>query len=319
MNPVKLTPVFRSGADTPWGGGRLRTLYQKPAPDPHTGESLEASVLPGLESLMPDGRSLGEWVREHGPALCGTDMGSSFPLLLKLIDARERLSVQVHPGDAYAARHEGGKRGKTEAWVILDAPPDASLVYGVRPGITRQALTAAAGQGKAVEDCLRWVDVQPGDVLYIPAGMIHAIGADIVLYEIQQSSDVTYRFWDWDRRDPAGRPRELHLQKALDVADVSLQLGKCTGESSRVTGGTSTRLIQDANFSLHRLDVKKAMPLEEMPRRFRLLTALCEGYAAFAGGVISFHPGDTLLIPAQSPRVKLECEGALLLAAPMQP
>ena len=148
------------------------------------------------------------------------------------------LSVQVHPGDAYAHAHEGGKLGKTEAWVILDAEPGAQIVYGIREGVTREQLANACQcGGEAVQACLNRVSVQPGEVYYIPAGMVHALGGGVTLMEIQQSSDVTYRFYDWDRVDAQGRGRELHIRKGLDVTDVSLHLSACTGKTSACAGG----------------------------------------------------------------------------------
>ncbi len=316
LNPFKMIPAFRHGSDTPWGGTTLRDVFGKPIPDDTTGESLEISALPGLCSRDAQGCGLDELLREGGPAFRGTEVGEVFPLLLKLIHARERLSVQVHPNDEYAGAHENGKLGKTEAWVILDCAPGAKLVYGIEPGISREHLAQAAQAGRAVEDCLRWLTVSPGDTLYIPAGMVHAIGEGILLYEIQQSSDVTYRFWDWDRRDAQGRARELHLQKALDVTDVSLHLQPCQGERIKKTGGFATRLIDDRMFTLDRLEVSGNMPLEEMPERFRLLTSLCEGWLAYPGGALELKRGDSVFIPASSGRIKLECKGELLLAAP---
>lgn len=316
MGPIKMQPFFRHGNETPWGGEKLRACFQKDIPDDRTGESLEISALPGMESKDTRGRSLSEWITSEGPGFLGSEVQKPMPLLLKLIDAREPLSVQVHPDDSYATIHEDGKFGKTEAWVILDAADDAQIVYGIRPGVSKDQLCAAAKQGSLLEPCLRYVPVHAGDVFYIPAGMVHAIGANILLYEIQQSSDVTYRFWDWGRLSADGKPRELHLEQALAVTDPSLRLESVRGEAQKVTGGYRTSLLQDHNFALWRLQVHKAMPLEEMPQRFRLLTAFCQGYAVTSEGVVSFKTGDSLFIPASSPRIKLECEGEMLLASP---
>ena len=162
-------------------------------------------------------------MEKYGQRLTGTAISGPFPLLLKLLDARDTLSVQVHPNDEYAARVEH-KLGKTEAWHILYAAPGAELVYGVKAGITKEELTQASLSGAAVEGLLRRVQVKAGETYYIPAGMVHAIGAGIVLYEIQQSSDVTYRFYDWERTDKNGNKRELHIQKAIDVTDLNAQL-----------------------------------------------------------------------------------------------
>ncbi len=317
MHPIKMTPAYRFGAMTPWGGSALRDVFGKDIPNERTGESLEVSVLPGLESRTPDGRTLSQVLAQGGEDARGTEVGEEFPLLLKLISARERLSVQVHPGDDYARANEGGKLGKTEAWVIFSCKEDAQIVYGIREGVTKEDLAAACEEGgKAVEDCLHYLNVRPGDVVYIPAGMVHAIGEDILLLEIQQSSDVTYRFWDWGRLDKDGNPRELHVKKGLDVTDVSLHLEPCKGERLRAMGGTRVRYIEDKNFVLERLSVKGSMPLEVMPKRFRLLTALCDGYLTEEGCTIKFKAGDSVFIPASAGRIKLECEGDLMLSYP---
>jgi len=316
MHPFIMTPAYRHGAETPWGGDALRTVFGKPIPDDTTGESLEISALPGLCSRDAQGRPLDQLLHEGGTALRGTGVGETFPLLVKLIHARVRLSVQVHPNNAYAAIHEKGKLGKTEAWVVLDAAPGAQLVYGLRPGITGEQLAQAAANGPALEDCLRWVTVSPGDALFIPAGTVHAIGEGILLYEIQQSSDLTYRFWDWGWRDAQGNPRALHLKQALDVSDVSLRLSPTRGVSKPVTGGTRVRLIEDQAFTLDRLEVAGSMPLEDSPERFRLITALCGGRIAFSGGMLGFKPGDSMFVPASAKGIDLKCEGALLMAAP---
>jgi len=308
-----MTPAYRHGAETPWGGAALRDVFGKDIPDDTTGESLEISALSGLCSRDAEGRPLDELLRAGGAAMRGSKVGEVFPLLVKFIHARERLSVQVHPNDAYAAAHERGKLGKTEAWVVLDAPPGARLIYGIQPGITREELARAAADGSALEACMRWAPVSPGDALFMPAGMVHAIGEGILLYEIQQSSDLTYRFWDW------GRARELHLKKALDVINVDLRLEPRRGEPKPAPGGTRARLVQDRAFALDRLEVageKPGMVLEESPECFRLLTALCGGRMTFPGGALAFKPGDSMFIPASAGRIALECAGALLLATP---
>ena len=316
MHPFIMTPAYRHGAETPWGGDALRTVFGKSIPDDTTGEALEISALPGLCSRDAQGRPLDQLLREGGTALRGAGVGEKFPLLVKLIHARVRLSVQVHPDDAYAAVHEKGKLGKTEAWVVLDAPTGAQLVYGIQPGITWEQLAQAAANGPALEDCLRWVPVSPGDALFIPAGTVHAIGEGILLYEIQQSSDLTYRFWDWGWRDAQGNPRALHLKQALDVSDVSLRLSPTRGVCKQVTGGTHIRLIEDRAFTLDRLEVAGSMPLEDSPQRFRLLTALCGGRIMCSDGTLEFKPGDSMFVPASAKGIMLECAGALLMATP---
>ena len=286
----KMTPAFRHGVMTPWGGSKLKTLYGKEIPDGMTGESLEASTLPGLESRLPDGRTLTE--------LCGGPL----PLLLKFIDARECLSVQVHPDNAFAAAHEG-KLGKEEAWLILHAEPGAKLVYGLKPGTDLSHVS-----GRQIEDCLRWVDVQAGDILYIPSGMVHAIGAGIVLYEIQQSSDVTYRFYDWNRTDKNGKKRELHLQKAVDVTDVGAQL---TAARETPLEPGHFQLLHEKYFTLERFaGFSGTLPRDS--RRFAILTATGPCALSWPEGALEMAPGQTALLPADGFDLVLRAEGALL-------
>ena len=315
LSPIPMTPAYRYGAATPWGGDGFRTFFSRNIPDPHTGESLEVSALPGLCSRDGDGAGLDALILRYGERLTGTRV-AGMPLLLKLLDARDTLSVQVHPDDAYAAMREG-KRGKTEAWVILRAQPGASLILGVRPGITRERLACAAQSGAAVEACLCRVPVRPGDVYPIPAGMAHAIGKGILLYEIQQSSDVTYRFYDWERTDAAGNKRALHLSRALDVTDVTLQGGRATPVLvQNDAAGLRERLVQNAIFTLERLTPGEGLILARDARRFAMITAVGgESRLTFASGTLSLRAGDTALLPADGFDLCLT-GGQALLAAP---
>ncbi len=310
--PFLMTPAFRGGKLTPWGGEKLKTVFGKDLEEIPTGESLEVSCIPGLESRDAQGKALPERIREDGERLAGSWAGKPFPLLLKLIDAREALSVQVHPDDAFAAEHENGKFGKTEAWLILDAPEGAELVYGILPGTTPEALRAACEAGSAVEKLLRRVRVRAGDVCYIPAGCVHAIGAGITLYEIQQSSDITYRFYDWDRTDAAGNRRELHLEKALAVTDLSLE-----PEPVHVPEGTGVfRMLSKRYFTL---DVIRCAGCEALPavRDFGMLTALeGETVLAWEGGRLPLRKGETCFLPASSPALRLEGNGTAALSMP---
>ena len=216
----------------------------------------------------------------------------------------------MHPDDAYAAKNEGGKLGKTEAWLILDAPEGSELVYGLRPGTDRARLKEACENGKAVEALLRRVRVAPGDVCYIPAGCVHAIGAGILLYEIQESSDLTYRFYDWDRKDAQGRGRELHLEQGLAVADL-----QCAPEPVRIpeTAGVR-RMLNEERFTL---DVIRCGGTENLPEigEFGILTAL-QGKLRLCwdGGETELGEGETCLIPRSAPKARLEGNGCAALA-----
>lgn len=302
MFAYRMKPYFRHGEDTPWGGEGLKRYFNKEIPDNRTGESLEASTLFDAkthtgESCAEDGRTLSEIA------------GQKLPLLLKLIDARETLSVQVHPNDLYAKEHADGKNGKTEAWVILHAEPGAKLVYGLKEGINIQSISKSE-----IESSLHWVPVKVGDVFYIPAGMVHAIGAGIILYEIQQASDVTYRFWDWGRLSADGSPRALHFDQAREVARHFQQSTSSKGIQEHCSGGMITHYLDTAYFTLKRFHISSQMTLPESTR-FAFLTALCEGRLSCEGVEIPFQLGDTLFIPACQKRIQIITQGDLLYSA----
>ena len=235
--PLVMKPSFRYGQSTPWGGHALKEKYGKKTPDEITGESLEVSALSGHESRVTNGayrgKNLDEVFALWGDRLTGKK-NKDFPLMLKLLDAQKCLSVQVHPDDAYALQHEG-KAGKSEAWYILDAAPGARLVYGIDADGEDLKTILESGQ---LENHLHWVEAHPGDVFYIPSGTIHALGPGIQCYEIQQSSDVTYRLWDWNRTGKDGKPRELHVEQALSVSRTGCIPQKAKKQETGSTGGT---------------------------------------------------------------------------------
>ena len=304
----KLAPACK---DYLWGGEKLRTVYGKDIREVPTGESLEVSCIPGLESTDDAGAKLPDLIAAYGEAFAGEYAKKPFPLLLKLIDAAEPLSVQVHPNDDYAARVENGKLGKTEAWLILDAPEGSQLVYGIKPGTTLDSLRAACEQGAAVEPLLRRVTVHPGDVCFIPAGCVHAIGAGIVLYEIQQSSDITYRFYDWDRVDKNGNRRELHLQKALDVTDLTFSLDPIPAPNKPVA-----RVLDEKYFTLDLVNVQGEAVLPAVTA-FGLLTALDGDLnVRFAGGQLTLRKGESAYIPHTAPVLTLHGKGRAALSMP---
>lgn len=310
--PVPMTPAYRFGAATPWGGDKLRKIYGKDTPDTRTGEALEVSCIPGLESTSPTGEKLGDMVDQYGQKMTGSYTRQTFPLLLKLLDAREPLSVQVHPDDTYGKAVEG-KLGKTEAWLILDAPPGSQLVYGLQPGITKEELKSACQQGSAVESLLRKVDVRPGDVCFIPAGCIHAIGAGIMLYEIQQSSDVTYRFYDYERRDAAGNLRELHIDKALDVADLHFSLDPIHTPDDQ----PRCRILDTTYFATEMLRPEQGEVVITLSSDFGILTCI-QGALTLAWGneQRSLAAGQTVFLPCSCPRFQLIGNGVGVLSMP---
>ena len=311
LYPLLMAPCFRHGKETPWGGHMLRDLLLKDAPEDVTGESLEISALPGHESMVANGahagKSLTRMIELWGDALTGPT-GGEFPLLLKLLDTLEPLSVQVHPGDAYAAEHEG-KRGKSEAWIILSAEPGSKIVYGV--DTHGEPLDQVVAEGR-LEDCLRWRNVLPGDVYYIPDGMLHALGEGIMCYEIQQSSDVTYRFYAWGRVDKDGNPRQLHIQQAVEVCKPGLDLEKREGTTVLCKGGSRTYYISDTHFELCRLNLSGTMPLES--GRMLFLTPLSPCTLRWGEEEMELKAFDSVLVPAQLEGVALVGETKVLMS-----
>ena len=309
--PLVMEPSFRSGPETPWGGTALKEKFGKNTPEEATGESLEISALPGHESRAANGELLGCTLQEifllWGSRMTGTE-GKTFPLLLKLLDARQALSVQVHPDDAYALAHEG-KRGKTEAWYILGAEPGAKLVFGTD---TRGEPLRSVVEDGRLESCLRWVDARPGDVFYIPSGTIHALGPGIQCYEIQESSDVTYRFWDWGRTGKDGRPRELHTEKALAVSNTGPVPGQVSPAGRPVPGGLSTLLADDPHFQLYAADLDGTFSTDAGRMQFLTPTVPCT--VSWDTSELALAPYRSMLIPADMGPVRLSGRGRVLIS-----
>jgi len=219
LSPLLFTPIYRRYL---WGGRRFASLLERdlPAGDDFA-ESWEVVDRRDDQSVVAAGpsagRTLGDLVTRHGRALLGRHAGlPSFPLLFKFLDACRDLSVQVHPDDDRAARLVPPDKGKTEAWYVIDAAPGSRLWAGLKAGVDRAALAAALREGRC-EEVLHVVEPKAGDCIFIPAGTVHAIGAGLVVAEIQQSSDVTYRLHDWNRTGPDGQPRPLHLEAGLEA------------------------------------------------------------------------------------------------------
>ncbi len=220
MPAYQLIPACK---DYIWGGQRLKTDFGIQSGLNPLSEAWVLSCHPDGPSVLADGPDRGmtlrAWLDKAGKEALGTacEAFEDFPMLIKLIDAKKDLSIQVHPSDAYALEHEG-QYGKTEMWVVLDAEPGASLYYGFDREVSLEEFSSRVSDGTLTE-VLRKVPVKPGDVFFIPSGTLHAIGAGLVIAEIQQNSNVTYRVFDYGRLGADGKPRPLHVEKALAVTD----------------------------------------------------------------------------------------------------
>lgn len=220
LHPIKLDASLHA---TIWGGRRLERDGWKRLPPGNIaiGEAWETEISTVAQNEPYAGRTLGLLVEELGLSLLGervmTIYDRRFPLLAKFIDANDRLSVQVHPDDSYANEREQGKLGKTEFWYVLDAAPNATIIHGFKAPTSRNEVQKAI-EGGTLENLLQEVSVSTGDIIFVPAGTVHAIGSGVMLYELQEYSDLTYRMYDYGRLTASGTPRELHIERSLDVS-----------------------------------------------------------------------------------------------------
>lgn len=273
--PLIFEPVFK---DYPWGGRNLAEKLGRTIPDGIVAESWEIAAHPNGQSRVangPDaGKTLGELLDAWGYDLVGRYNTQSveqgrFPLLIKLLDANRWLSVQVHPDDSYGAAH-AGDLGKTEMWVVLDAEPGAELIYGFKSGVDHDKFAAAVAAGKT-EQWLHRVAVQAGDVIFVPSGAIHALGPGIIVAEIQQNSDTTYRIYDW------GRDRPVHIEHALNVLDFDLIAPDVLSPQPVAERGVPTELIGHcAYFRTERLSLTESAQVH----------GLCDGDTLEIWGVL---------------------------------
>ncbi len=310
LPPLRLEPIFKSML---WGGTRLPDFVRRPAPhaDP-IGEAWMLSDVDGDHSVIAGGPHAGRTLREVIAAHPGEIFGAAipadgrFPLLFKFLDAKRELSVQVHPNDDQALRLKGhGHRGKTEAWVILDANPTASKLYaGFREGVTADAFRAAMDAG-TVPGTLHAYTPKAGDCVFLGAGTVHAIGADIFLFEVQQTSDITYRLYDWDRIDAkTGLPRQLHIDDGLACSDFAA--GPCHPVKAQRVGARDA-LVACPYFTLHHHRGDTPMTVGAAGE-CRVVVAIL-GRGTLAGE--PFEIGDVVLLPASLGPVPVVPDGPL--------
>jgi mannose-6-phosphate isomerase len=295
LYPMLLEPVLHKRV---WGGRKLETLFGKhlPSNEPY-GESWELHDTVTVANGVLQGRTLADVLKQYGNAIIGdgNDGSQGFPLLIKFLDAEQWLSIQVHPDDEFAAELEGDPRGKTEAWYVLDAQPNARLVIGIEPETPLDAVKTAI-ENNTLEDLLVYGDVARGDVLLIDAGTVHAIGKGIVIYEVQQSSDVTYRLYDWGRMGLDGKPRELHIEKSLKVANLeTLPTIDHEDSSTKAVSVISSQYFTTLRHTLR----DESLPLSTEGQHFHALTCI-DGTLTIAAdaGDVEFKTGQTILIPA---------------------
>ncbi|GAB6931968.1 type I phosphomannose isomerase catalytic subunit [Calditerricola satsumensis] len=313
--PLLLEPTFHERI---WGGTALADLFGYALPSPLIGECWAVSAHPNGPSVVKNGPLAGKTLLDVWAAYrswFGPLAADRFPLLVKLIDANDDLSVQVHPDDAYARAHEGGEPGKSECWLILKAAPGASLVYG-HTATTREELAAHIQRGEW-DRLLTRVPVKPGDFLYVPSGTVHAIGKGIVLLEVQQNSDVTYRLYDYDRRDASGRPRPLHVDKALDVVTVPACVPVVAPAVRHCPGATVTRYVRTRHFAVERWTVHGTAALDAVRTAFAALSLLDGAcLVRWRGGELLLRKGDHALVPVLEGGAELVGRADVVVAYP---
>ena len=309
LYPLKFKPIFK---DYLWGGTRLKTVLGKKAKTKTCAESWEISGVSDNISVVANGflrgNSLQELIEVYMGDLVGDKVyerfGIEFPILIKFIDARHDLSIQVHPNDKMAAERHNAY-GKTEMWYVLETEIDSSLILGFNQQVDREKYLRFFND-KKLNDILNFEKVTSGDVFFIPAGCIHAIGKDIMLVEIQQTSDVTYRIYDWDRVDANGNPRELHTELAVDAIDYS-QRNEYRKPYQKATQGTA-ELVKCPYFTTN--FVCFSQPLEKNYHKIdSFVVYVCTSGACSItwspAEKINIRKGDTILLPAVLNTVRL--------------
>ncbi|HOG05352.1 MAG TPA: mannose-6-phosphate isomerase [Paludibacter sp.] len=316
LYPLKFTPILK---DKIWGGSKLQQLFGKKSKSNKVGESWELSGYNGDLSVVSNGSLAGkniiELIETYKDELVGKQIYDSFgnqlPLLFKFIYADDKLSIQVHPDDEIAMeRHQSS--GKTEMWYVIDAEPGSRLVIGFLQDSTREDYLKALEEGR-LDDLLQKVEVSAGDVFFIPPGLVHAIGKGVVLAEIQQTSDLTYRIYDYKRLDEFGKERELHTEKALDVIDFSASADPKTVYSRSIN--ELATLVSCDYFTTN------IVRFNEQFNRFygkldSFVVYMCvEGNFEIScnGDVTKVKKGETVLIPASIAEVELLPQGEVTL------
>jgi mannose-6-phosphate isomerase len=303
---LRFNPILREYL---WGGRRLGTDLGKPIGDgQHYAESWEVVDHGADQSTVADGplagKTLHELVTQAGPSLFGRHYPrDQFPLLLKFLDCHQTLSVQVHPNDEQAAKLNPPDLGKTEAWVVLAADPGSKIYAGLKPGVDRQSLERELMRGNC-EACLHQFEPRVGDCVLIEAGTVHALGAGLLIAEIQQASDTTFRLFDWNRVDRDGKPRQLHIEQSLDVIDYG------RGPVNPVTPTATSdpdieRLVQCDKFVLDRWRFNKLHMLPD-DNQFHIFAVAEGGVSINANSEnCNLRRGGTLLIPATTRGVRI--------------
>jgi mannose-6-phosphate isomerase len=310
MYPIRFENLY---FEKIWGGRDLES-FRDNLPEGNIGESWDIACHQNGTGIVANGEfkgtSFSDLIKEYGHSLVGNKVSiEKLPLLVKLINSREKLSVQVHPGDEYAAKYEGDY-GKTEAWYVVDAKPYAALIVGTKD-CTKEEFEAAIKSGE-VEKYLNKIEVKKGDCFLINSGLIHAICEGAIIAEIQQNSDVTYRVYDY------GRPREIHVEKALAVTNFDLQCQNLKGEEKAFDGYKKSLLCENEYFGIEKLIIENSVTDKSSEEKFDILTCVDgEGVIEGKGYSEKIKMGDSYLIPATLGEYKVNGKLTVLKSYPV--
>lgn len=299
-----------------WGGQKLRKDFNKESKSEIIAESWELSAHPDGASIIDNepyqSLSFIDYLEKKGNQVIGKNYhGERFPILNKFIDAKGSLSIQVHPEDDYAQTHENDN-GKTEMWYIVDADPDSYIYYGVKESVSKEEVSKAIEEG-SIESLLNKVAVKKGDSFFIEAGTIHAIGAGIVIYEVQQNSNVTYRVYDFKRKDKDGKERDLHVRQALEVSNLEPNKVYEFSNENQIDPSL-VRLCKSEYFDVFKGEVTN-QSLKITEESFQALTFLEGSGRILAGQEINYKKGDSFFIPAQDGSYTIEGTGEFILSS----
>jgi Phosphomannose isomerase len=310
MEIIKLKPAFK---DYLWGGTKLKDIYNKDCDFQKVAESWELSAHSAGQSIVGNGQDAGlpltEYLKKH-PGAAGKNGAEfeEFPVLIKLIDAKQPLSVQVHPSDEYALRVEK-EYGKTEMWYIVDSEPGAKLYFGVNRTLTKEEFQQRIEENTLTE-ILNEVPVKPGDVFFIESGTLHAIGGGILICEIQQNSNTTYRVYDYGRRDDDGNLRELHIEKAVAVSNLTpSDTADKQQTEEKIEGGSRKLLAACKYFTCEKYAAADKVTLSADGASFvSLMMLIGKGKVVGEKNEVEFKPGDSMFIPAGAGEFVVEGE-----------
>lgn len=311
--PLFLKPVFQEKI---WGGNKLHTVFGFDLPSEKIGEDWAISAHPHGVSIVENGQFKGIGLDElwdKHKELFGNPQEPVFPLLTKILDAEDDLSVQVHPDDAYGLENEG-ELGKTECWYIIDAQPGAEIIYGHQAN-SKEELTEMITEGRW-DDLLTKVPVKRGDFFYVPSGTIHAIGAGIMILETQQSSDTTYRVYDYDRKDDEGNLRDLHIQQSIDVTTIPGTTPENLMDTIKVGDSSITTYVKTDFFNVYEWEVVGSLELSKNAP-YTLMTVIDgDGELEVDGKRYPLAKGTSCILPFDVEKWKLSGELCIIASEP---